>query len=245
MTTQVAVVGATGRLGSQVCQVIEGLQAFDVIARLDSSSDLQEMLGADAVVDVTHPGVSATVVDFALDQELPVLVGTSGWSADRLRALEKKVQQMPNASVFVVPNFSVGATVQNILAARAAEFFESIEIVETHHAGKIDSPSGTAVRAAETMAEVRKDRGGVVAPHGEQTARGEQVQGIPVHSLRMQGVVASQDIVFGGVGETLTVSHHTSSPDAYRTGIAMALSYLLSHTGLAVGLERALGVSTP
>ena len=226
MTTQVAEVGATGRLGSQVCQVIEGLQAFDVIARLDSSSDLQEMLGADAVVDVTHPGVSATVVDFAVDQGLPVLVGTSGWSADRLRTLEKKVHQIPNASVFVVPNFSVGATAQKIHAARAAEFFESIEIVETHHA-------------------VRKDRGGVVAPHGEQTARGEQVQGIPVHSLRMQGVVASQVIVFGGVGETLTVSHHTSSPDAYRTGIAMALSYLMSHEGLTVGLEHALGVSTP
>jgi 4-hydroxy-tetrahydrodipicolinate reductase len=95
MTTQVAVVGATGRLGSQVCQVIEGLQAFDVIARLNSSSDLQEMLGADAVVDVTHPGVSATVVDFAVDQGLPVLVGTSGWSADRLRTLEKKVHQIP------------------------------------------------------------------------------------------------------------------------------------------------------
>lgn len=245
MTTRVAVVGATGRLGSQVCQVIEGLPGFDVIARLDSTSDLQDMLGADAVVDVTHPGVSATVVDFALDQGLPILVGTSGWSADRVRGLAQKVDSMPGATVFVVPNFSLGATVQNLLAARAAEFFESIEIVETHHAGKVDSPSGTAVRAAETMADVRKDRGGVVAPHSEQSARGEQVQGIPVHSLRMQGVVASQDIVFGGVGETLTVSHHTSSPDAYRAGIALALGYLTSNTGLSVGLEQALGMSTP
>jgi len=142
MSTQVAVVGATGRLGIQVCHVIGAMPDFDVIARLDSQSDLQDMLGADVVVDVTHPGVSSTVVEFALEQGLPVLVGTSGWSAERLRGLAKKVDATEGASVFVVPNFSLGATVQNLLAARAAEFFESIEIVEIHHAGKVDSPSG-------------------------------------------------------------------------------------------------------
>jgi 4-hydroxy-tetrahydrodipicolinate reductase len=245
MTTQVAVVGATGRLGAQVCRVVESMEDWAVIARLDSQSDLQEVLGADVVVDVTQPGVSATVVDFAIEQGLPILVGTSGWSAERLKGLEKKVTDHPGASVFVVPNFSLGATVQNLLAATAAEFFDSVEIVETHHAGKVDSPSGTAVRAAETMARVRRDRGGVLAPHSEQSARGEQVQGIPVHSLRLHGVVASQDIVFGGVGETLTVSHHTSSQDAYAQGIAVSLRYLLTHPGLTVGLERALGVSVP
>jgi 4-hydroxy-tetrahydrodipicolinate reductase len=201
------------------------------------------MLGADVVVDVTHPGVSSTVVEFALEQGLPVLVGTSGWSAERLRGLAKKVDATEGASVFVVPNFSLGATVQNLLAARAAEFFESIEIVEIHHAGKVDSPSGTAVRVAETMAQVRTERGGVIAPHSEQSARGEQVQGIPVHSLRLQGVVASQDVIFGGVGETLTVSHHTSSSEAYHQGIAVALRYLSGHRGLTVGLENALGVT--
>jgi len=242
MSTRVAVVGATGRLGAQVCRVIESMPDWDVIARLDRQSDLQEMLGSDVVVDVTHPGVSATVVDFALEQGLPILVGTSGWSAERMRGLEKKVAAHNGSSVYIVPNFSLGATVQNLLAATAAEFFESVEIIETHHAGKIDSPSGTAVRAAETMARVRQDRGGVVAPHSEQSARGEQVLGIPVHSLRIQGVVASQDIVFGGVGETLTVSHNTSSQDAYSQGIALSLRYLVTHKGLTVGLEHALGL---
>ena len=171
MTTQVAVVGATGRLGAQVCSVVESMEDWAVIARLDSQSDLQEVLGADVVVDVTQPGVSATVVDFAIEQGLPILVGTSGWSAERLKCLEKKVTDHPGASVFVVPNFYLGATVQNLLAATAAEFFDSVEIGETHHAGIVDSPSGTAVRAAETMARVRRDRGGVLAPHSEQSAR--------------------------------------------------------------------------
>ena len=243
MSTQVAVVGATGRMGTQVCQVIQSLAEFDVIARLNSGSNLEDMLGADVVVDVTHPGVSASVVEFAVEQGLAVLVGTSGWSTDRLRSLATLVGKHDGSSVFVVPNFSLGATVQTLLAAKAAEFFDSVEIVETHHAAKVDSPSGTAVRVAETIAEVRKALGGVVSPHTEQTARGEQVQGIPVHSLRLHGVVASQDVVFGGVGETLTVSHHTVSKDAYSAGIALALGYVISHQGLTVGLEHALGVS--
>ena len=243
MSTRVAVVGATGRLGSQVCAVVRSMPTMELIASLDSRSDLQDMLGADVVVDVTLPSVSASVVEFALDNGLKVLVGTSGWSSERLRGLKGKVEKTPGASAFVVPNFSLGAAVQGMLARKAAEFFESIEIVENHHAGKVDSPSGTAVRMAEEIATVRQSLGGVIAPHGEQSARGEHVQGVPIHSLRMQGVLAKQDVIFGGVGETLTVSHATLSPDAYAAGIAVALRYLLGHEGLTVGLEHALGWS--
>lgn len=244
MPTRVAVVGATGRLGTQVCQVVDAMPEMELVARLDSHSDLHDMLGADVAVDVTLPGVSPSVVDFAIAQGIKVLVGTSGWSSDRLATLSQQVAEHEGASVFVVPNFSLGATLQMMLANTLARHFESIEIVETHHAGKADSPSGTAVRTAEGIAEVRRDRGGVIAPHSNQSARGEQVQGVPVHSLRLTGVLASQDVIFGGVGETLTLSHTTQSREAYQAGIEMALRFMPDHTGLAVGLESALNTST-
>ena len=240
MPTRVAVVGATGRLGTQVCQVVEAMPEMELVARLDSHSDLHDMLGADIAVDVTLPGVSAQVVDFAIAQGIKVLVGTSGWSSDRLTTLTKTVAEHAGASVFIVPNFSLGATLQMMISKTVAEHFESIEIVEAHHAGKADSPSGTAVRTAEEIAAVRRDRGGVIAPHSNQSARGEQVQGIPVHSLRLNGVLAQQDVKFGGVGETLTITHDTLSRDAYQAGIVRALRFMEHHTGLAVGLEHAL-----
>ena len=245
MTTRVAVVGATGRLGTQVASVIEAMPDMDLVASLDSRSDLQDMLGADLAVDVTLPGVSGQVVEFALSQGLKVLVGTSGWSKERLAQLDTLVASREGAGVFVVPNFSLGATMQLLVSKLIAEQFESIEIVETHHAGKADSPSGTAVRTAEEIAEVRQAKGGVIAPHANQTARGEQVQGVPVHSVRLNGVLAQQDVIFGGVGETLTVSHHTHSKDAYQAGIMMALRFAATNQGLTVGLEHAMGASSP
>ena len=244
MPTRIAVVGATGRLGSHVCEVVGALQGYELVARLDSRSDLQEMIGADVVVDATVPGVSAKVVEFALGQGLKVLVGTSGWNHDKISALSAVVDANPGTGVYVVPNFSIGATVQSVGARLVAAHFESIEIVEAHHAGKVDSPSGTAVRVAEQIAEVRKDLGGVIAPHSNQSARGELVAGVPIHSLRLSGVLAKQDIIFGGVGETLTISHETHSRDAYQAGIVAALAFVKDHTGIAVGLEHALGIST-
>lgn len=243
MPTQIAVAGASGRLGSLVCDVVETLADTVLVARLDSRSDLQEMLGADLVIDTTLPGVSPQVVDFALVQGIKVLVGTSGWSADNIAALAKKVDAQPGASVYIVPNFSIGATLQILVSGLLAAHFESVEIVEAHHVGKADSPSGTATRTAEEISAVRKDRGGVIAPHANQTARGEHIAGIPVHSLRLAGVVAHQDVIFGGVGETVTISHDTVSPEAYRAGIAQAVGFMKNHTGLAVGLEHALGVT--
>lgn len=245
MPIQIAVVGATGRLGSQVCDVIEAMPDAAVIAKLDSRSDLHDMLGADLAVDVTLPSVSARVVDFALAQGIRVLVGTSGWSADRVAQLTTTVESLPGASVFIVPNFSLGATLQSAAARMLAEHFESIEIIETHHAGKVDSPSGTAVRMAEEISQVRRDRGGVIAPHSNQSARGELVSGVPVHSLRLSGVLAHQDVVFGGVGESLTLSHDVHSREAYSRGISVAIGHAMRLSGVAVGLEHALGLASP
>lgn len=243
MGTRVAVVGASGRLGSAACDLIEQQSDFTVVARLDSRSDLGEMLGADLVFDVTTPGVSPTVVDHAVRNGLSVVVGTSGWSENRLRTLRTLLESHPEVGVIVVPNFSVGSAVASHLSTIAARFFESIEIVETHHAAKVDSPSGTAVRTAELIGRARAELGPVVAPHTDQRARGQQVASVPIHSLRLQGVVARQDVHFGGTGESLTITHDTFSIRSYETGIVLALRAARTARGLTVGLDPLIGLT--
>ena len=240
MSTSVAVVGGSGRLGTVVVDVINQMADFELHSTLGSSSDLADLAGADIVVDVTTPASSEQVVRAALGAGAKVLVGTSGWSADRLSGLEKTLEEMPDSAVMVVPNFSVGSVVGVALAKIAARYFDSIEIIESHHQHKIDSPSGTARSTAEQLSQVRANRGGVVSPHTNQTARGEEIGGIPVHSLRLAGVVAKQEVVFGGVAETLTITHDTQSSDAYRFGIELALRSLGDQRGLVVGLHNAL-----
>lgn len=240
MAFKVAVVGANGRMGTLITSVIEALPEFELVAALGSSSSFDEMLAADLVVDVTRPGTSAEVVEFAIERGLNVLVGTSGWAADRIGELERTLTNLPEVGVIIVPNFSLGSVLATRLSVAAARFYDSIEIIEAHHAGKVDSPSGTAVRTAELMAQARGERGPVAAPHVDQLARGQQVAGIPVHSLRLQGVVARQEIVFGGTGELLSVVHDTISPSAYEEGIRLALLALPSALGVTVGLESLL-----
>src|SRR6187402_130220 len=222
MTTRVAIIGATGRMGTLIDEIIAGLDDFEVVARLASSDPLEAMLAADIAVDVTVPAVSQTIVEFAVDHGLSVLVGTSGWSSQRIVALERRVAALPGVGVVIVPNFSIGSVLATSFAAMAARFFDSIEIVEAHHESKVDSPSGTAVRTAELIGAARGVLGPVAAPYVDQRARGQQVSSIPIHSLRMHGVVAKQDVVFGGNGEVLTISHETLAPNAYEAGILLA-----------------------
>ncbi len=237
MSTKVAVVGASGRLGQLICRLVDGSDDFELVARLGSGSDLAEMLVADVVVDVTVPGVSASIVDFAIEHNLKVLVGTSGWSADRITSLRTRVAEHPESGVVIIPNFSLGSMLATRFAVLAARFFDSMEIVETHHASKVDSPSGTAVRTAELMQLARADRGPVAAPHADQRARGQKVSSIPIHSLRLAGVAARQDVVLAGDGELLTISHETLSSNSYEAGIVIGLRAAVTVTGVAVGLD--------
>lgn len=245
MTTRVAIVGAGGRMGTLVGELIDDLDEFEVVARLGSADALETMLGADVAVDVTVPAVSQSVVEFAVEHGLDVLVGTSGWSNDRILALEKKVAVRPGLGVIIVPNFSIGSVLATAFAATAARFFDSIEIIEAHNASKVDSPSGTAVRTAELIGATRAALGPVIAPHTDQRARGQQVSSVPIHSLRMQGVVAKQDVVFGGTGEILTLSHETLSPTSYAAGIAIALRALVGTDGVVVGLDKLIDLGSP
>lgn len=246
MTIRVAVVGATGRMGTLVSRLIDASDDFELAAGIGSKGDLADILDADAVVDVSVPAASPGVVDFAVEHGLDVLVGTSGWTSERIAAVAAKVAAKSAAGsgvgVIIVPNFSLGSVLATRFAATAARFFDSIEVVEAHGPSKIDSPSGTAIRTAEFMASERTAarRGLVAAPHSDQRARGELVAGIPVHSIRLQGVVAKQDVLFGGTGEVLTLSHETLSPAAYEAGILLALSALPEARGVTVGLDALL-----
>lgn len=247
MTVRVAVAGATGKLGSVAVRLIEAADDLELVAALDSRTSLDAMLGADVLVDMTLPQVSPGIVSFAVDHGLKVLIGTSGWSADRILDLERQVAEHEGAGAVVIPNFSLGSVLGTAFATVAARFFDSIEIIETHGAGKVDSPSGTAVRTAELIGAARRGRGPVDAPHTDQRARGQQVASVPIHSLRMRGVVARQQVIFGGAGETLTIRHDTVGSEAYEAGILLALRAAAATTGVVVGLDKLvdLGVSEP
>jgi 4-hydroxy-tetrahydrodipicolinate reductase len=238
MTIKVAVVGATGRMGKLALDLIDGAQDLALHAALDSKSELSEVIGADVVFDVTLPDVSPKVVEFCVANGLKVVVGTSGWSAAKLASVEKQLSVASGApAVIVIPNFSIGSMLATKFAAEAARYFDSMEIIEAHHAGKIDSPSGTAVRTAELMAAARADKTQPLIPGVGQEARGQVVAGVPIHSIRLAGVSAKQEILFGGESEVLSISHDVSSTRSYIQGILLCLRKAVTATGLTVGLQ--------
>ncbi|WP_102191890.1 4-hydroxy-tetrahydrodipicolinate reductase [Microbacterium aurantiacum] len=242
MTTQVALVGGTGKLGTIIHGVIDELEGFEVARVLTSSSAMSELDGADLVVDASTPQVSIDIVRAAVERGINVLVATSGWSAERIALIRPLVDAAGTGAVFI-PNFSLGSVLGSALAAAAAPFFDSAEIVEAHRETKIDSPSGTAVRTAELIAAARAEQGPVSAPHADQRARGQQVGTVPIHSLRRPGVVAKQDVILAGPGESLTFTHDTVDPAlAYAPGIRLAIPFALNVTGVVVGLENMIDI---
>lgn len=242
MTTRVAIVGGTGKLGAIIREVVEGEEGFEVHATLSSRSQLDELDGADLVVDASTPAVSIDVVRAAVERGINVLVGTSGWSAERI-ALVRPLVDAAGVGVVFIPNFSLGSVIGSALAASAAPFFPSIEIVEAHRETKIDSPSGTAVRTAELIAAARAGVGPVESPHVDQRARGQQVASVPIHSLRRPGVMARQETILAGAGESLTIVHDTIEPAlAYAPGIRLALAAARDARGVTVGLDSFLDI---
>jgi len=240
MSLSVAIVGANGRMGQLAARLIEDADDLALHAAVGSADPLDLVDGADVVLDLTLPQVSQSVVEHAVARGIDVVTGTSGWSSERITSLRRLVATHTGVGVLVIPNFSVGSVLATSFAAQAARYFDSIEIVEAHHAAKVDSPSGTAVRTAELIGEARASSGPVIAPHVDQRARGQQVASVPIHSLRMQGVVAKQDVLFGGTGEVLTISHETLSSSSYEAGILLALRSAKTAEGVVVGLDALL-----
>ena len=237
MSIKVAVVGATGRMGKLALELIEAAQDMTLHSALDSKSELSQTIGADVIFDVTRFEVSQQVVAHAIAHNQKVLVGTSGWSSVELDRLKIR----GDAAVVVVPNFSIGSMLGSKFAAEAAKFYDSIEIIEAHHAGKIDSPSGTAVRTAEMISEARGGKG-ILLPGVGQEARGQVVAGVPIHSLRLEGVSAKQEVLLGGESEVLKIAHEVTSIRSYVTGILKSLRYTAEAKGLTVGLQSVLGL---
>lgn len=232
--TRVAVVGATGRLGQQVVRVITAMEGFEIVAELNSRSNLSELSAADLVVDVTRHDVSEQVVAVARANGQAVLVGTSGWSTDRLAALGVREDE----SVTVIPNFSLGSTVATYVSGIVSRYFPEARIVETHNIAKVDAPSGTSVRTAEVIAADR-----CCAPTETTPAVGDHVvAGVPITSLRLPDVIAEQVVTFTGNGETITVGHETTSRDSYDEGIRASVIFATTSSGLTVGLDSVLGI---
>jgi len=242
MATSVAIVGSSGRMGRLADALLSASDEFAVHARVGSGDSLDLIDGADVVLDVTVPAVSPDVVRAALDRGIPIVVGTSGWTTERLAPVERRIADDPALTAVFIPNFSLGSAIATRFAELAAPHFDSIEIIEAHHAGKTDSPSGTAIRTAELICAARAEVGPVAAPHADQRARGQQVGSVPVHSLRMSGVSARQEVVFGGSGETVRVVHETLSDTSYEPGILIALRAATTTTGFTVGLGALLGL---
>ncbi|HLP23683.1 MAG TPA: dihydrodipicolinate reductase C-terminal domain-containing protein [Microbacteriaceae bacterium] len=233
---RVAIVGATGRLGSLAARLVQDAPDLELHAAVGSADSLDAVNGADVIFDATRLEVSRRVVEHAVNALIPVVVGTSGWTAQRIAELGTV-----HSPVCVIPNFSLGSVLGSAIAALAAPFFDTVDVVETHHAGKLDSPSGTAVRTAELIADARRRVGleGAV-PGAGQDARGQLVAGVPVHSLRQAGVVAEQVVTLGRLGESLRIEHVTTSSESYAEGILLALRSAPDLRGIVVGLDALL-----
>jgi 4-hydroxy-tetrahydrodipicolinate reductase len=248
-TIKVGVLGAYGKLGSAIVAGLEqGVPGIELVARLGSRDDLQGLVdaGAEVAVDVTTPGAVMDNLAFCLDHGIHAVVGTTGFDDDRLAALRARLAAAPGVGVLIAPNFSIGAVLMMTMAAKAAAHFESVEIVELHHPTKADAPSGTARRTAEMVAAARREAGLGPVPDATETglegARGAVVDGIHVHGLRIRGLVAHQEVVFGGVGETLTIRHDSLDRASFVPGVVAGVKAVVTRPGLTVGLDRVLGL---
>jgi 4-hydroxy-tetrahydrodipicolinate reductase len=244
---RVGVLGARGRMGTQVCAAVEAAEGLVLVARVDDGEPLTELTaaGVQVVVDFTAPGVVLDNLQFCIDHDIAAVVGTSGFDESRLADVRARLETRPG-HVLIAPNFGVGAVLMMQFARTAARFFESVEVIELHHPGKVDAPSGTAVHTAGLIAAARAEAGVGEVPDATTTelpgARGARVDGVRVHSVRLPGLVAHQEVVLGATGETLTIRHDSFDRASFMPGVVLAVRAVRDRPGLTVGLEPLLGL---
>ncbi len=245
---KVGVLGAKGRMGSEVCRTVESAADLELAAAVDVGDEREPLADCDVVVDFTHPGAVMDNLRWCLGHGRNVVAGTSGFDQARLTAVRDWLGEPPSARALIVPNFSIGAVLMMCFAAKAAPFFESAEIVELHHAAKADAPSGTATRTASLIAEARASA--ELGPPPDATvsevagARGATLDGVHVHSVRLAGLLAHQEVLLGGHGEVLTIRHDSMDRSSFMPGVLLALRGVGSlPPGLTVGLEGMLGLA--
>ncbi|MGW0603598.1 4-hydroxy-tetrahydrodipicolinate reductase [Streptomyces sp. NPDC002640] len=243
---RVAVLGAKGRIGSEAVKAVEAAEDMELVAALGRHDSLDALTsaGAQAVVELTTPDSVMTNLEYCVAQGIHAVVGTTGWNDERLATLGGWLEASPATGVLIAPNFSIGAVLTMKFAQIAAPYFESVEVVELHHPNKVDAPSGTARRTAELIAEARRAAGSAPMPDATATAldgaRGADVDGVPVHAVRLRGLLAHQEVLLGGEGETLTVRHDSLHHSSFMPGILLGVRRVVDTPGLTHGLEHFL-----
>ncbi|MFI6415137.1 4-hydroxy-tetrahydrodipicolinate reductase [Streptomyces sp. NPDC050585] len=243
---RVAVLGAKGRIGSEAVRAVEAADDLELVAALGRGDSLDALTesGAQVAVELTTPDSVMDNLDFCVRHGIHAVVGTTGWTDERLARLKGWLEASPETGLLIAPNFSIGAVLTMRFAQLAAPYFESVEVVELHHPNKVDAPSGTATRTAQLIAAARAEAG--CAPQPDATtraldgARGADVDGVPVHAVRLRGLLAHQEVLLGGEGETLTVRHDSLHHSSFMPGILLGCRRVVSAPGLTFGLEHFL-----
>ena len=239
---RVAVVGAGGRMGTAACAAVEAADDLELVARVHRGDAMDLARGADVAVVLSVPDAAPAQVDWCVRNGVHAVVGTTGWTDERLDAVREALGPQPATGVLVAPNFAVGAVLALRFAAQAARFYESVEVVELHHPDKVDAPSGTAARTARVVAQARREAGLGPSPDATTSAldgaRGADVDGVRVHSVRLRGLVAHEEILLGGPGEQLTIRHDSFDRESFMPGVLLAVRRVADHPGLLFGLEH-------
>ncbi|MFF1560160.1 4-hydroxy-tetrahydrodipicolinate reductase [Streptomyces sp. NPDC058279] len=243
---RVAVLGAHGRIGSEAAKAVEAADDMELVAALGRGDKLETLVdaGAQVAVELTTPDSVMRNLEFLVGHGIHAVVGTTGWTEDRLARLDSWLAGSPETGVLIAPNFSIGAVLTMKFAAQAARYFESVEVVELHHPNKVDAPSGTATRTAQLIAAARAEAGLGAQPDATATAldgaRGADVDGVPVHAIRLRGLLAHQEVLLGGEGETLTIRHDSLHHRSFMPGILLGARRVTQTPGLTFGLEHFL-----
>jgi 4-hydroxy-tetrahydrodipicolinate reductase len=241
---RVGVLGARGRMGAEVVKAVNNSTDLELVAELDLGDSLDQLLSSKAqvVVDFTTPDSVMKNLEFLIQNNIHAVVGTTGFDAARIDSLSKELSKHPEVGVLIAPNFAIGAVLMMEFAEKAARYFDSAEIIEMHHPAKVDAPSGTAARTAELMTQARKDSKKAPMPDATKQsldgARGSKVGDIPIHSIRAQGLVAHQEVLLGGIGETLTIRHDSLDRAGFMPGVLLGVRSVINHPGLTHGLDK-------
>jgi len=242
--TRVGVFGARGRMGVEVCKAVDAADDLVLAAAIDQGDGLDAASAAQVVVDFTTPDVVMDNLEWAIGQGIHAVVGTTGFTGQRLEQVRGWLAAKPEVGVVIAPNFGIGAVLMMQFAARAARHFESVEIIEQHHPRKLDAPSGTATHTARQIAQARAEAGLGPVPDATKDevpgARGADIDGVRVHAVRATGLVAHQEVLFGGTGETLTIRHDSYDRVSFMPGVLLAVRAVRTRPGLTIGLDPLL-----
>ena len=241
---RVAVLGASGRMGSEAVKAITNAPDLELVAALGREDSLEKLVetNAEIMVDLTVPSATETNVRFAVEHGVHAVVGTTGWTEERVESLRELLDKHPQVGVLIAPNFALGSILATEFAAKAAPYFESVEIIEIHHPNKVDAPSGTAAHTARRVAAAREEAGRGISPDATESdplgSRGGKIEGINVHAVRLRGMVAHQEILLGDPGQLLTIRHDSFDRASFMPGVLLGVRRVAEHPGLSVGLDK-------